>query len=233
MRLMPVLVALLPLLPLPALAASPAVTETLRVDRYADDGQPGSLRWAIETNNQNPGHYRIEIAAVGQAPYVIRPTRALPEIKGPVRITGQAWPAKRERQKALRDAAEVMRRLPHRYPFLLVDKAEDFVPATSIVGIKNVTHNEPFFPGHFPIDPVMPGVLIVEAMAQTGALLMSKTLDVAVADKVIMFMSIDGVRFRKPARPGDQLRMEVKVIRARGDAYKFRGETFIDGKLAG
>lgn len=130
------------------------------------------------------------------------------------------------------DYAEVMRRLPHRYPFLLVDKAEDFVPRTSIVGIKNVTHNEPFFPGHFPIDPVMPGVLIVEAMAQTGALLMSKSLDVAVADKVIMFMSIDGVRFRKPARPGDQLRMEVKVIKARGDAYKFRGETFIDGKLA-
>ena len=90
------------------------------------------------------------------------------------------------------DYAEVMRRLPHRYPFLLVDKAEDFVPRTSIVGIKNVSHNEPFFPGHFPIDPVMPGVLIVEAMAQTGALLMSKTLDVAVADKVIMFMSIDG-----------------------------------------
>ena len=112
------------------------------------------------------------------------------------------------------DYAEVMRRLPHRYPFLLVDKAAAF------------------FQGHFPIDPVMPGVLIVEAMAQTGALLMSKTLDVAVADKVIMFMSIDGVRFRKPARPGDQLRMEVKVIKARGDAYKFRGETFIDGKLA-
>ena len=130
------------------------------------------------------------------------------------------------------DYAEVMRRLPHRYPFLLVDKAEAFVPNTSITGIKNVTHNEPFFPGHFPIDPVMPGVLIVEAMAQTGALLMSKTLDVAVEGKVIMFMSIDGVRFRKPARPGDQLRMNVIVTRARGDAFKFRGETFIDDKLA-
>lgn len=130
------------------------------------------------------------------------------------------------------DYAEVMRRLPHRYPFLLIDRAEAFVPGTSITGIKNVTHNEPFFPGHFPIDPVMPGVLIVEAMAQTGALLMSKTMDVAVADKVIMFMSIDGVRFRKPVRPGDQLRMQVVVTRARGDAYKFRGETFVDGKLA-
>ena len=76
------------------------------------------------------------------------------------------------------DYAEVMRRLPHRYPFLLVDKAEDFVANTSITGIKNVTHNEPFFPGHFPIDPVMPGVMIVEAMAQTGALLMSKSSEV-------------------------------------------------------
>lgn len=130
------------------------------------------------------------------------------------------------------DYAEVMRRLPHRYPFLLVDKAEDFVASTSITGVKNVTHNEPFFPGHFPIDPVMPGVLIVEAMAQTGALLMSKSLDVAVEGKVIMFMSIDGVRFRKPARPGDQLKMKVVVTRQRGDIFKFRGETLIDDKLA-
>ena len=130
------------------------------------------------------------------------------------------------------DYAEVMRRLPHRYPFLLVDKAEDYVPGVSITGVKNVTHNEPFFPGHFPIDPVMPGVLIVEAMAQTGALLMSKTLDVSVEGKVIMFMSIDGVRFRRPARPGDQLRMQVTVTKQRGDVFKFRGDTFIDGKLA-
>jgi len=130
------------------------------------------------------------------------------------------------------DYAEVMRRLPHRYPFLLVDRAEDFVAGTSITGIKNVSHNEPYFPGHFPIDPVMPGVMIVEAMAQTGALLMSKTLDVAVEGKIIMFMSIDGVRFRKPARPGDQLHMKVVVTRQRGDIFKFRGETFINGKLA-
>ncbi|MFN3931568.1 MAG: 3-hydroxyacyl-ACP dehydratase FabZ [Brevundimonas sp.] len=130
------------------------------------------------------------------------------------------------------DYAEIMRRLPHRYPFLLIDKAEDFVSGVSITGIKNVTHNEPFFPGHFPIDPVMPGVMIVEAMAQTGALMMSKTLDVSVEGKIIMFMSIDGVRFRKPARPGDQLRMKVVITRQRGDIFKFRGETFIDGKLA-
>ena len=130
------------------------------------------------------------------------------------------------------DIRRVMAALPHRYPMLLVDRVASLVPSQSIHAIKAVSMNEPFFQGHFPGRPIMPGVLIVEAMAQTGALLMSKTLDVAVADKVIMFMSIDGVRFRKPARPGDQLRMEVKVIKARGDAYKFRGETFIDGKLA-
>ena len=130
------------------------------------------------------------------------------------------------------DILEVMKLLPHRYPFLLIDKIIDIDGNNSATGIKNVTVNEPHFTGHFPDRPIMPGVLIVEAMAQTGALLMSKSLDVAVADKDIMFMSIDGVRFRKPARPGDQLRMEVKVIRARGDAYKFRGETFLDGKLA-
>ncbi|MFK3771336.1 nitrous oxide reductase family maturation protein NosD [Pseudomonas sp. NPDC089406] len=90
MRLMPALAALLPLLPLPALAAANPV-QTLTVERYADDGQPGTLRWAIETSNQNPGHYRIEIAAVGKPPYVIKPTRALPEIKGPVSLSGQPW----------------------------------------------------------------------------------------------------------------------------------------------
>jgi len=126
------------------------------------------------------------------------------------------------------DYAEVMRRLPHRYPFLLVDRAQDFVAGTSITGIKNVSHNEPFFQGHFPIDPVMPGVLIVESLAQTGALLMSKTLDVSVEGKVILFMSIDGVRFRKPVRPGDQLHLRVVVTRQRGDIFKFRGEAFVE-----
>ena len=130
------------------------------------------------------------------------------------------------------DVERIQAMLPHRYPFLMIDRVVAFEPGKRATAIKNVTINEPFFQGHFPDYAVMPGVLIVEAMAQTGALLMSKSLDVNVADKVIMFMSIDGVRFRKPARPGDQLRMEVKVIRARGDAYKFRGETFIDGKLA-
>ncbi|SUD77383.1 parallel beta-helix repeat-containing protein [Pseudomonas putida] len=91
MRLMPAVLALLPLLPLSTLATAAASPETLRVERYTDDGNPGTLRWAIETSNRNPGHYRIDIAAVGKPPYVIRPSHALPEIKGPVSITGLAW----------------------------------------------------------------------------------------------------------------------------------------------
>ena len=130
------------------------------------------------------------------------------------------------------DYAEVMRRLPHRYPFLLIDKAADFVPATSITGIKNVTHNEPYFPGHFPIDPVMPGVMIIEAMAQTGAVLMSKSLEVDTAGKAIFFMSADNCRFRQPVRPGDVVRMPVKVVRHRGDVFKFAGQCLVGDKVA-
>jgi len=109
------------------------------------------------------------------------------------------------------DITEVLRRIPHRYPFLLVDRAEDYKPSESIVGIKCVTFNEPFFAGHFPEYPVMPGVLIVEALAQTGAVLMSKSLDVDVAGKTILFISLDNCRFRQPVRPGDVLRMPVVV----------------------
>jgi 3-hydroxyacyl-[acyl-carrier-protein] dehydratase len=130
------------------------------------------------------------------------------------------------------DYAEVLQRIPHRYPFLLVDRAEDFRPNTSIVGIKNVTANEDFFQGHFPGNPVMPGVLIVEAMAQTGALLMSKSLEVDVEGKSIYFLSINEARFRAPVRPGDTLRMNVVVLRHRGDVFKFRGEAFVEGRLA-
>ncbi len=130
------------------------------------------------------------------------------------------------------DYAEVRRRLPHRYPFLLVDRAEDFHPNVSIVGIKNVTANENFFQGHFPENPVMPGVLIVEAMAQTGAVLMSKSLDIGVEGKSIYFLSITEARFRAPVRPGDTLRMNVVVLRHRGDVFKFRGEAFVEGRLA-
>ena len=127
---------------------------------------------------------------------------------------------------------EILRRIPHRYPFLLVDRCEDYQAFKSIIGYKCVTANEPFFPGHFPGNPVMPGVLMVEAMAQTGAVLMSKSLDVDIDKTLIFFMSVDNARFRQPVRPGDVLRMEVEVTRARGDVFKFAGKALVDGKLA-
>lgn len=130
------------------------------------------------------------------------------------------------------DVQEVMRRIPHRPPFLFVDRAEDYRPGQSLVGIKCVTMNEPFFQGHFPASPVMPGVLIVEALAQTGGLLMSKSWDVPPEGKIILFMSVDHCRFRNPVRPGDVLRMEVEVMRVRGDVVKFRGRGMVGDKLA-
>jgi len=130
------------------------------------------------------------------------------------------------------EIGEILRRIPHRYPFLLIDRAEDYKPSESIVGIKNVTFNEPFFAGHFPNNPVMPGVLIVEAMGQTGAVLMSKSLEVDPAGKTIFFMSIDNCRFRAPVRPGDVLRMDVKVTYHRRGIFKFHGTATVNGKMA-
>ncbi len=130
------------------------------------------------------------------------------------------------------DITEILARIPHRYPFLLVDRCEEYKPSESIVGIKCVTVNEPFFQGHFPGYPVMPGVLIVEALAQTGAVLMSKSLDVDVGGKAIFFMSLDNCRFRAPVRPGAVIRLHVEVLRARGDIFKFRGKAVVDDKVA-
>ena len=130
------------------------------------------------------------------------------------------------------DMNEILKRIPHRYPFLLVDRAEDYQPHKSIVGIKCVTMNEPFFIGHFPGNPVMPGVLIVEAIAQSGAVMMSKSLNANVEGKTILFTSLDNCRFRTPVRPGDVLRMPVEVVRHRGDVFKFAGKAFVGEKLA-
>jgi 3-hydroxyacyl-[acyl-carrier-protein] dehydratase len=130
------------------------------------------------------------------------------------------------------DIHEVMRRIPHRPPFLMIDRAEDFVASQSLTGIKCVTINEPFFVGHFPGAPVMPGVLIVEAMAQTGGLLMSKSWDIDTAGKIILFMSVDNCRFRHPVRPGDVLKLDVRVARSRANVVKFAGRALIGDKLA-
>jgi 3-hydroxyacyl-[acyl-carrier-protein] dehydratase len=130
------------------------------------------------------------------------------------------------------EIAEILRRLPHRYPFLLVDRAVDYVANTSIRGIKNVTINEPFFPGHFPGAPVMPGVLQIEALAQTGALLMSKTLEADISKHLILFMSVENARFKRPVMPGDVMEMPVEVLFQRRNIFKFRGRVEIRGELA-
>lgn len=128
--------------------------------------------------------------------------------------------------------SEILTRIPHRYPFLLLDRAEDFQPFKSLVGVKCVTISEPYFIGHFPGNPVMPGVLILEAIAQTGAVLMSKSLGADIEGKAIMFLTIDGVRFRRAVRPGEVLRMPVEVLRHRAEAFKFKGRALVDGLLA-
>jgi 3-hydroxyacyl-[acyl-carrier-protein] dehydratase len=130
------------------------------------------------------------------------------------------------------DIHEIMRRIPHRPPFLMIDRAENYVASQSLVGVKCVTINEPFFVGHFPGAPVMPGVLIIEAMAQTGGLLMSKSWDADPTGKIILFMSVDNCRFRLPVRPGDVLRLDVKVLRSRANVVKFAGRALVDEKLA-
>lgn len=127
---------------------------------------------------------------------------------------------------------EIMELLPHRYPFLLVDRLEVEEPGVRGVGLKNVTMNEEFFQGHFPGNPVMPGVLQIEAMAQTaGALVLTSMEDVKDKKVGVFFMSIDGVKFRKPVKPGDQLRMHVEKIKEHGRVFVFRGVSKVDDKV--
>lgn len=128
------------------------------------------------------------------------------------------------------DILQIMELLPHRYPFLLIDKLVDLVPNESAVGIKNVTFNEPFFQGHFPGRPIMPGVLIIEAMAQTAACVVVQGMPKS-DKRLVYFMSVENARFRKPVVPGDQLRIHVKKERNRGNVWRFAGEARVDGQL--
>ncbi|MEE8595033.1 MAG: 3-hydroxyacyl-ACP dehydratase FabZ [Gemmatimonadota bacterium] len=126
------------------------------------------------------------------------------------------------------DVQQILDFLPHRYPMLLVDRILEVEEGERIVGLKNVTINEPFFNGHFPGHPIMPGVLIVEAMAQAGGLLMMSEME-NVAEKVVYFMSLDDVKWRKPVVPGDQLIFEVKLVQRRRTVLKMRGVAKVDG----
>ena len=127
------------------------------------------------------------------------------------------------------DILQIMKAIPHRYPFLLVDRMVEIIPRTSAIGIKNVTMNEPFFQGHFPGHPVMPGVLIIECMAQTAGALVVMSLGPEAHGKVVYFMSIEGAKFRKPVVPGDQLRIHCVKERNRGPVWKFHALAKVDG----
>ncbi|GAB4128538.1 MAG: 3-hydroxyacyl-ACP dehydratase FabZ [Rhodothalassiaceae bacterium] len=130
------------------------------------------------------------------------------------------------------DIMDILKKLPHRYPFLLVDRMKDIVPHERAVGIKNVTINEPFFQGHFPTRPVMPGVLIIEAMAQTCGILVVHSLGSEAEGRLVYFMSIDGARFRRPVMPGDVLHLEVAKERSRGNVWRFACKATVEGVTA-
>lgn len=127
------------------------------------------------------------------------------------------------------DIGEIQNLLPHRYPFLLVDRVVEIVPGQKLVAYKNVTINEPFFNGHFPGHPVMPGVLILEAMAQASAILAYKSENMDPAQKVTYLMGVDGARFRKPVLPGDRLQLVIEVVRHKGVIWKTKGTATVEG----
>lgn len=127
------------------------------------------------------------------------------------------------------DIARILQAIPHRYPFLMIDRVVDVIRDRSAIGIKNVSVNEPFFQGHFPKHPVMPGVLIIESMAQTAAVLVVETLGDDAAGRVVYFMSVEGAKFRRPVIPGDQLRIHVTKERNRGNVWKFHAVARVDG----
>jgi beta-hydroxyacyl-ACP dehydratase FabZ len=126
--------------------------------------------------------------------------------------------------------SEIQELLPHRYPFLLVDRILDIELGKRVVGLKNVTINEPFFAGHYPGHPIMPGVLILEAMAQVGGLLLMRSLNLIAAKKVLYFTGIDRARFRRPVVPGDQIRFEVDLVQLRRNVCRMKGVALVDGK---
>jgi 3-hydroxyacyl-[acyl-carrier-protein] dehydratase len=126
------------------------------------------------------------------------------------------------------DIAGIMQAIPHRYPFLLIDRVVDLIKNVSAIGIKNVSINDGFFQGHFPNHPVMPGVLIIESMAQTAAVLVVETLGTAARGRVVYFMSVEGAKFRRPVVPGDQLHVHVVKLRNRGNVWKFHAIARVD-----
>lgn len=134
-------------------------------------------------------------------------------------------------EKTVIDITRIIEMIPHRYPMLLVDKVVDYEEGEWAIGLKNVTINEPFFVGHFPQQPIMPGVLIIEAMAQTSAILVVETLGKEAEGKLVYFMSIDNAKFRKPVEPGDTMHIHVKKVSQKRSVWKFHAEATVDDRL--
>ncbi len=190
----------------------------------------GDLRWADEFVRHKIGDIVGDLALLG-ARIEAHVVADKPSHQGNIALArAMARHAQRVDPSRL-DIKRIMRVLPHRWPFLLVDRILEIEPGVRIVGLKNVTINEPFFQGHFPGHPIMPGVLIVEAMAQVGGMLLMDHFDDAAESKVVYFASIDAVKFRRPVLPGDQLRFEIDLVQFRGRTCKMRGEAFVDGKV--
>jgi UDP-3-O-[3-hydroxymyristoyl] N-acetylglucosamine deacetylase/3-hydroxyacyl-[acyl-carrier-protein] dehydratase len=190
-----------------------------------------SLRWPDEFVRHKAMDVVGDLALAGMR-VEARISATRPSHRGTVTLVREMLAHARPTQSEERvlGIEDIMKILPHRYPFLLVDRIVEMEEKKRIVGIKNVTINEPFFQGHFPGHPIMPGVLIVEAMAQVGGVLLMGTVDDP-ESKVVYFMSLDNIKFRRPVRPGDQLRLEVDIVQLRGTTCRIKGVARVDGAV--
>ncbi|MBM4188163.1 MAG: bifunctional UDP-3-O-[3-hydroxymyristoyl] N-acetylglucosamine deacetylase/3-hydroxyacyl-ACP dehydratase [Gemmatimonadetes bacterium] len=189
----------------------------------------GPLRWADEFVRHKVGDIVGDLGLTGGRlrAHVIA-TR--PSHEGNVALARMIVRSASRRGGQVLDIRRILEVIPHRYPFLLVDRILEIEPRKRVVGLKNVTINEPFFQGHFPDHPIMPGVLIVESMAQVGGMLLMDELD-GPGEKVVYFMSLDNIKFRRPVVPGDQIRQEVEMVQLRGRTCRLRGLAYVDGQL--
>ncbi|MDP9200568.1 MAG: bifunctional UDP-3-O-[3-hydroxymyristoyl] N-acetylglucosamine deacetylase/3-hydroxyacyl-ACP dehydratase [Gemmatimonadota bacterium] len=188
----------------------------------------GDLRWSDEFVRHKAMDCIGDLALAG-ARVRARIVAVKPSHRGTVTLVREMVKAGRK-EKAMYTIEDIMKVLPHRYPFLLVDRILEIEEKKRIVGLKNVTINEPFFQGHFPGHPIMPGVLIIEAMAQVGGMLLMGSIEDP-ESKVVYFMSLDNVKFRRPVKPGDQIRFELEIVQLRGAVCKMRGVGKVEGEV--
>jgi len=194
-----------------------------------DEGVVGTtLRWPDEFVRHKAMDFVGDLALAGTR-VLARISAIKPSHRGTVMLVREML-AHARRERHVLGIEDIMQVLPHRYPFLFVDRIVEMEAGKRIVGIKNVTINEPFFQGHFPGHPIMPGVLIVEAMAQVGGMLLMGTVDDP-DSKVVYFMSLDNVKFRRPVKPGDQLRFELDMLQVRGKICRMKGVAKVDGEV--